>query len=168
MFSGIIQQIGTIIDCSQKHLLVDFTYETLLFGSSVSIDGVCLTAVRFEDKGVHFDLTEETVRCTTLGELKKGDRVNIERSLKYGDEIGGHLVSGHVLQTVKLIEIKKNVYTFSTPSKELLHKGFVSLNGASLTVCQPDNKKFEVHFIPETLARTTFSEKRVGDSINLE
>lgn len=172
MFTGIIQQVGHIQEIQkQKNLLryaVIFSHEGLQRGASVSIDGVCQTAVQI-DSAVWFEAVLETCRCTTLGFLKKGDPVNIERSATFGQEIGGHLVSGHVYTTVKLSKIEGNVYTFSSPSTEyLFNKGFVALNGASLTVCDVTKDSFKVHFIPETLSHTTFGIKKVGDLINIE
>jgi len=169
MFSGIIQAICKVSGRTEASLCVDMPTEGLVAGASVSVDGVCLTAAILEPQGVWFDLTEETLRLTTLKNLQVGDLVHIERALKYGQEIGGHFVSGHIFQRVEILSINDNVYTFSAPQKNfLLPKGFIALNGVSLTICDPNEKSFCIHFVKETLARTTFAQKKVGDEVNLE
>lgn len=149
----------------------------LVRGASVSIDGVCLTVARIEGSQVLFDVMGESLDCTTLKFLSTGDLVNIERSAKQNDEIGGHLLSGHVDGMVQIVSVEtppnNHILTLSVPgelSKYLFRKGYVGLSGASLTVASIDKKQnqFSVHLIPETLRLTIFGAKRVGDFLNLE
>ncbi len=174
MYTGIVQDLAPVIALKRSHLL----QYALLFpknllqnlepGMSVAVDGICQTVVRIENDSVWFDATEESCSCTTLKYLKKGDRVHLERSLKFGDEIGGHILSGHVTTTVELIAKNEARYTFACSDQYLFNKGFVALNGVSLTVCECNEKSFTVHLIPETLKRTTFPQKEVGDLVNIE
>jgi len=159
----------------------------LAVGASVSVAGVCLTVTGFDRMGVTFDAIKETQERTTLGRLHQGDRVNVERSARAGDEIGGHEVSGHVDGTAEIAAVDRepgrHVLTFRAPRQLLRYvfpKGFVALDGCSLTVVDVDRAAaprddadsgagtFTVHLIPETLRMTTFGEKRAGDRVNLE
>jgi len=151
--------------------------EAISLGSSISVDGVCLTVVQITNDRVRFDVMEETLRKTTLGDLKEGDFVNIERSAKMGDEIGGHVMSGHVSTVAEIIDVHEfennKVMTFKVDPvwmKYILSKGFIGLDGASLTVVDAEKNKgtFQVWFIPETLRLTRFGEKKVGDKVNVE
>ncbi len=175
MFTGIVRFIGRITEIIRKESLlqyaVAFPHEHLERGASVSIDGVCQTVVRIDGENVWFDAIEETLQKTTLGSIEVGDLVNIERSAKIGDEIGGHLLSGHIYGTATLAQIDGNIFTFTCPQKWLKYlfpKGFVALNGASLTVVDVGISHFTVHLIPETLKRTTFGQKKIGDRVNVE
>jgi len=184
MFTGIIQgqaKITAIVEKpSLKTLTVDLTgpfRDGLLNGASVSIDGVCLTVTELSAIGVSFDVMLETLNLTTLGSLSVGDLVNIERSAHEGKEVGGHILSGHVDGTavVSAVETPENnrVITFQAPKRLMRYifsKGFIALNGASLTVVNADKRAgtFQVWFIPETLRITTFASKRVDDRINIE
>ena len=146
-------------------------------GASIAIDGVCLTVTRLEADIALFDVMQETIRVTTLADLEPGMRVNVERSMRGGAEVGGHLVSGHVdgLATIVRLERPENNWTivFSVPPgwmKYIFPKGFIALNGVSLTVGFVDRAaaQFAVYLIPETLKRTTFGLKGVGDRVNFE
>ncbi len=184
MFSGIVQGTAEIISAIQrddvltieielgKHLI-----EGLEIGASVAVDGVCLTAVEIVESTAKFDIIEETIRCTTLDMVRKNTQANIERSLKFGDEIGGHNVSGHVTSVATISEVKQGVNgrTLQLTSEEkeisyLMPKGFVAIDGISLTVGEVNRSTatFDVHLIPETIAVTTIGEKQVGDKVNLE
>lgn len=167
MFSGIIQEIGTIL--SQSPLTITLSNQkNLKVGASISVDGVCLTVTSILDDSVTFDLSMETLQLTTLGQKGVGDKVNLERALCYGDEIGGHMVSGHVGTTTTLLE-KGEVWRFTLPAiPYLFYKGFVTLNGVSLTIASLDEESFGVAFIPETLRQTTFKDMEVGTKVNLE
>jgi len=181
MFSGIVQSIAPVSSIQKNDkgatLILHFT-EALLcdlnIGVSVSVAGVCLTVVKIEGHKVFFDLTNETLEKTTLKNLQENSIVNIERSLKVGDEIGGHLLSGHVHGVATLFEKKEDgMFRFQLPEelkKFVIEKGFIALDGASLTVVDYDNDagKFSVAFIPETLSATTFGSLQVGDSVNVE
>lgn len=149
----------------------------LEIGASVGVDGVCLTVTRIDGERAHFDVIQQTLEQTTLGELSVGDWVNVERSARYGDEIGGHGISGHVDTAVEIIDVatpeNNRELTFTLPSAlqaYIFQRGFVGLNGCSLTVAEvdPANTSFKVCLIPETLRITTFAEKVVGDRVNLE
>lgn len=183
MFTGIIQGIFKITDiksrANTRQLFIEFTpelLEGLKTGASVAIDGVCLTVIAIENNIVSFDVIDESLRKTTLGQLQTGDQVNIERSLKYGDEIGGHQVSGHVFGTAIISDIEKSdtshtltIQCSAEWMKYILPKGFIALDGASLTVGEVDLKGFfKIHLIPETLRLTRFGSKSTGDVVNLE
>lgn len=149
----------------------------LQLGASVAVNGTCLTAVEIDGDTVRFDLIQETREQTNLGELRRGSAVNIERSYRVGDEVGGHILSGHTSTTVEVVHrlaaAGRCVLTIAVPEqwmRYLMPKGFVALNGASLTIQNCDRAKriFTVSLIPETLARTTFDAVRMGDRLNLE
>lgn len=172
MFTGIVQEIGEVIEVKRvgSHLRygIACSKDELELGASVAVDGVCQTVISLEN-AIYFEATEETCRCTTIDFLKKGERINIERPLRFGQEVGGHLFSGHITERSKIVDISENVYTFSCENPDyLIHKGYIALNGVSLTVCDVDDNTFKVHFIPETLTRTTFENKSIGDWVNLE
>lgn len=149
----------------------------LVLGASVALNGNCLTVVAVEGAVVRFDLIRETVEISNLGTLRAGDEVNVERSFRVGDEVGGHILSGHVATTVEVVAIDADpghrLLTLSVPGdwmRYLMPKGFVALNGASLTIAELSRQAgtFQVSLIPETLARTTFRDVAVGDGLNLE
>ena len=151
--------------------------EGLELGASVALNGNCVTAVSVQGAVVNFDLIRETLEISNLGRLAVGSRVNFERSFRVGDEVGGHILSGHVASTVEVVERMNDgghqVITFGVPRRWmpfLMPKGFVALNGASLTIVDVDREacSFTVSLIPETLARTTFDALTVGDHVNLE
>jgi riboflavin synthase len=184
MFTGIVQgkyQLAKVDKLEGLHkLFVDFPVdlkEELAMGASVAMDGVCLTVASIEDARVGFDVMQESLSLTTLGTKDTGSWVNLERSAKAGAEIGGHPMSGHVDTKAKVIEISapENNYVirFSMDPKWMRYvfsKGFLSINGCSLTVVNADKQKgeFEVWLIPETLRLTTFGELSVGDLVNIE
>ena len=147
----------------------------LQIGASVSINGVCLTVVSINEEKVKFDIITETLNRTNLGDLSVGSRVNIERSLKFGDEIGGHILSGHIMATgiIHSRVESGDQMTFSilaSPSthKYLTEKGYIAVDGISLTVGEVENGIFHLHIIPETLRLTTLGSKQIGDVVNLE
>ncbi len=184
MFTGIIQGTFPVSELENKNGLTRFavalTEELLLdlkIGASVSVNGVCLTVTQIEGHNVYFDIIAETLKVTTLKFLKLGVLVNIERSLKFGDELGGHLLSGHVDTTVIIIDLKQpeNNYllTLQVDAKfmeYILPKGYVGLHGASLTIVSPDSNQnsFQVSLIPETLRLTNLKNYLIGDELNLE
>ena len=181
MFSGIVQSTAPVLSFQKNEhgavltlLFTEAFLRDLKIGASVSVAGVCLTVVKIEEANVSFDLTDETMRVTTLGNVKEGDAVNIERSIKVGDEIGGHLLSGHVHGIATLLEKHEDgMFRFQLPEelkKFVIEKGFIALDGASLTVVDYDRDKgaCSVAFIPETLWATTFGTLAVGDQVNVE
>lgn len=180
MFSGIVQTtvpVASYLQSGDTHRLVlSFTDELksgLEIGASVAIAGVCLTVVAIESEHVSFDISSETLERTTLGSLSAGDLVNVERSIRVGDEIGGHILSGHVVTTGEIIQILDSKFYIQIPKglmKYVLEKGFIAVDGCSLTVVAPDAETgvFTVALIPETLERTTFGARQVGDKVNVE
>ncbi|CAI8354261.1 MAG: Riboflavin synthase [Candidatus Poseidoniaceae archaeon] len=180
MFTGIVQGKGEIVSVESGNEITTFqirvpSTEGLQIGASISIDGVCLTATAFTDKIVSFDVIPETLEKTTLGQLEQGHYVNVERSLRYGDEVGGHLLSGHIIGR-GLVSKSEQVgdgaqYSIIAPPnvrKYLVSKGYVGIDGISLTVGDVSEDHFDLHLIPETLRLTTIGEKQVGDAVNLE
>lgn len=181
MFTGIVQSTGRVVAVERKEQAQSFVLDLgevardLKLGASVSIAGVCLTVVGIEGAYIRFDVMGETLVKTALGSVQVEDVLNVERSAKVGDEIGGHVVSGHVVGVVSIraIETPKNnhVITFTCDPiwmSYILPKGFVALDGCSLTIVDVGPDWFTVHLIPETLTRTTFGQKRVGDRVHLE
>lgn len=182
MFTGIVQGVGKIIQIIDKDKLRSFKIElpkhlmqNLQIGASIANDGCCLTLTGFGDDWVIFDIMQETLSITTLGDKKVGDYINIERSAKYGDEVGGHIMSGHVACTAKITQIIKTetncTMVIEIPSlfqKYILYKGFIGIDGASLTIGKINDNQFSIHLIPETLAITTLKDKKEGDKVNIE
>jgi len=183
MFTGIVKGLCPITHIQILNnfatLTINLTSElvqNLEIGASVAINGVCLTAVTIDHNLVSFDLIDETLKCTNLKNLSVGNLVNIERSARFGDEIGGHLISGHVVDTVtiqKIDSIQDNLtmqlHCNKKWMKYLFPKGYVALDGISLTIGSVDpNGSFSVHLIPETRRQTTLGFKKEGDLVNLE
>lgn len=151
--------------------------EDLKIGASVAINGVCLTVVSISDGVASFEVGTETARISNLGELSDGSYVNVERSFRVGDEVGGHILSGHVADVVtvesNVIRKSESTLEFRIPAtwrQYVMPKGFVALNGCSLTVAELDRESgiASINLIPETLRRTTFDEVSKGDRLNLE
>jgi len=184
MFTGIIKGMFPVVEVIDKPGLKTFVValssdlvEGLRTGASVAVNGVCLTVVSIEGTHVRFDAMEETLRLTTLGKIQIGENVNIERSARMGDEIGGHVMSGHISTMAEIVAIDSSennkAMTFSVDPvwmKFLFSKGFVGLDGASLTIvnAQKEAGTFQVWFIPETLRLTRFGDKQIGDQVNVE
>ncbi len=180
MFTGIVQGRGTVLSIEKGEAVWSFSINLpnttgLERGASVAVNGVCLTATDMDGDKVQFDVIQETLERTNLGRLLAGDEVNIERSLKMGDELGGHLLSGHIMGTGQITartEVGEGVdLTVSTPSsmmKFIHEKGYIGLNGASLTIGEVVEHQFNIHLIPETLRLTTFASIQKGDLINIE
>lgn len=187
MFTGIVQSQAEVISVTTANKLsrlvisVDSALVSQLeIGASIAINGTCLTVVMFDEQAdgryeISFDVIDETLRVTTLGQLSSGDWVNLERSLKVGDELGGHIVSGHVHHKSTLVN-KEETSTnttlyFSCENpwlKYVFDKGFITINGTSLTVGKVTDTSFNVHLIPETLTRTNLGKLNVADKVNLE
>ena len=184
MYTGIVQgkyQIKTVEKRPGLHTFVVPFSENLMdgleLGASVAMDGVCLTVAGIESNAVRFDVMQETLSLTTLGSFNSGDWVNLERSAKAGAEIGGHMISGHVDTCAEIVSIHRPennyVIRFRLDLKWMRYvfsKGFLSINGCSLTIVNVDKTtgEFEVWLIPETLKLTTFDQKSVGDKVNIE
>lgn len=184
MFTGIVQGSFPLLAVERKPGLHSFTIELpepllddLVIGASVAVDGVCLTVTAIDQGKVYFDIMQQTLSLTTLGELDTGDIVNIERSARQGVEIGGHVISGHVDNTAEVVAIEQpennKFITYRAPAEQMKYifaKGFVSLNGCSLTVASVNREEhtLTVCYIPETLRVTTHGAKVIGDRINFE
>lgn len=182
MFTGIVQAIGTIARVEpiggDTRIVIDaggLDMSDVAIGDSISVSGVCLTAVVVDGAQFAADVSVETLSRTTLGTLKSGDCINLEKSLRLADRLGGHLVSGHVdaLGRVVLVEpeARSQRWTFDVPpglSRYIAAKGSVCIDGVSLTVNDVGSNRFGVNLIPHTIDVTTFRDKRVGDAVNVE
>jgi riboflavin synthase len=186
MFTGIVTDVGTISSVKPRakgvRLRIETHYapETIAIGASISCGGVCLTVVELPEKGSNrrwFDVEawEEALRLTTAAEWKAGTRVNLERALRIGDELGGHIVSGHV-DGAAVIAAREDEgeavrFTLEAPAefaKFIAPKGSVALDGTSLTVNKVDGGRFDVLLIHQSLAVTTWGDRQPGDRVNLE
>ena len=189
MFTGIVQGVAQVHALSDRPGLRTFTLAVpagflsdVAIGASIAVDGVCLTVTRFDTAAglVDFDVMQQTLRLTTLGALAVGSSVNVERAAREGAEVGGHVLSGHVdfCATLESIRRPENncVLRFAVPApwmRYIFPKGYVAVNGASLTVAEAGHLPggagwFEVWLIPETLRLTTFGTKAVGDAVHIE
>ncbi|PLR49500.1 riboflavin synthase [Chimaeribacter arupi] len=183
MFTGIVQGTAPVVAIDEKpnfrtHV-VQLPAEMLpglALGASVAHNGCCLTVTSIDGDRVSFDLIKETLRLTNLGALQVGDRVNLERAARFSDEIGGHLMSGHIICTAEISKIVTSEHNrqvwFRIANAEymkyILHKGYIGIDGISLTLGEVVKDRFCVHLIPETLERTTLGKKRLGDVVNIE
>ena len=182
MFTGIVQGTAKVVhidkkDRFQTHVLVleGALNEGLEIGASVAHNGCCLTVTKIEGTQISFDLMQATLALTNLGELEEGDSVNIERAAKFGDEIGGHSMSGHISLMAEISEVidtpNNRTIWFTLPQesmKYVLAKGYIGLDGCSLTIGEVEDSRFSVHLIPETLERTLFGRRQAGEKINVE
>ena len=183
MFTGIVQGTRQVVSVERREAFATFHIQLghdlchgLKAGASVAVNGVCLTVTECSDESASFDVMQETLRVTNLTDLQADAMVNIERAARFGEEVGGHNLSGHVHDIVTVAEVEKTpdntTITFEFPERwqeYLLPKGYVSLNGASLTIgAQVSDNRFAVHLIPETLRMTTFGQVKVGEKVNLE
>ena len=184
MFTGIITDIGRLRSMEKTgdtRLVIETAYDAagIELGASIACDGACLTVVeRGVENGQNWfavEASQETLDCTALGTWKEGQRINLERALKVGDELGGHIVSGHVDGVGKILDIRPEGdsmrFTFEAPEdlkKFIAEKGSVTLNGTSLTVNEVEGRRFGVNIIPHTQAVTTWGTAKAGDAVNLE
>jgi riboflavin synthase len=188
MFTGIVQGVATVAQLQDRPGLRSFTLaftpgfaDGLAIGASVAVDGVCLTvtALRGSDSA-DFDVMQQSLALTTLGALAEGSRINVERAARDGAEIGGHPLSGHVDFKARVAEVRRpennHVLRVAVPApwmRYVFAKGYIAVNGASLTVAEAQRQGdgsgwFEVWLIPETLRMTTFGDKAVGEALNIE
>ena len=184
MFSGIIENFGKVKEFKKKgeyhlKLSTNFKIKDIKKGSSISCNGVCLTAHTIKKNGkfidVDFDVSKETIRCTNLSGLEKGSIVNLEKSLRVGDEVSGHFVFGHVDSTTKILKINKIdrshqvVFAITKNTKKFItRKCSIALNGISLTVNEVSKGTFSVNIVPYTWKNTNFHLIREGEIINVE
>ena len=181
MFTGLVEEKGELLqkiktgDGYQFVIKAANILEDLNIGSSISVNGCCLTVVRKVENAFAVDTIEETLKKTNLGSLSVGDKVNLERSLKADARLGGHFVLGHVDTKGSVLEIKElsnsHFLTIEYPEefkKYLIYVGSVSIDGVSMTVAQLEGNTFSVGIIPFTWQETIFSNKKIGDTVNLE
>jgi riboflavin synthase len=182
MFTGLIEEIGLIKGTSQigrqqfkQTISCDIISGEVKSGDSVAVDGVCLTVVGVDRKEIQVDISSETSGVTLLSKKSKGTKVNLERALKMGDRLDGHIVQGHVDGISQLIAVKNlgNFYdiSFSLDSsvkKYCIHKGSIAVNGISLTISALQEESFTVAIIPQTYTATTMSDLRAGDRVHIE
>ena len=181
MFTGIVAASCEVVATEQgeevRSIVVDLSGydDDLEIGASVAIDGVCMTVVSSIDGHVRFEAIPETLERTTMGLLKQGSRVNIERSLRMGDELGGHILSGHIMSTARILQrtqkgegIDLLIEHQADTKPYILEKGYIAVDGMSLTVGEVQSEGFNLHIIPETLRITTIGAKTEGDLVNIE
>ena len=185
MFSGIIEEFATLVDIKRDRENIDFTLtcsftDELSIDQSVAHNGVCLTVVKIEGKNYVVTAMKETLDRTNLGLIKVGDKVNVERSMLMNGRLDGHIVQGHVDQTAKCVNMEdaggSTYFTFEYPeNREMARRGYftvdkgsVTVNGVSLTVCNPTANTFQVAIIPYTMEHTNFQDIKVGTVVNLE
>jgi riboflavin synthase len=180
MFSGIVTEVGQVRRLCRGEILgltiaAGFDTAALPIGASIACSGACLTVVAVEPGAFSAEASAETMACTTIGEWREGTPVNLERSLRLGDELGGHLVSGHVDGIARIVERRPEGqsvrFVFEAPSALMpliAPKGSVALDGVSLTVNEAAGNRFGVNIIPHTLACTNLGTARPGQSMNLE
>ena len=182
MFTGIIQATGRVTrseprggDLRLGIVAPEFDTSDVALGESVAVSGCCLTVVAHQGDTLAFDISNESLALTTLGDLGVGDRVNLEKALRLSDRLGGHLVSGHVDAIGRIVSIQTDArsqrWVIEAPpalARYIAAKGSVCVDGVSLTVNTVEGVRFGVNLIPHTLEQTTFGDRRVGDRVNLE
>ena len=182
MFTGIIQSTGRVARAERRggdlRLVVEasgFDSPGVALGDSIAVSGCCLTVVARDNDALAFDVSNESLSLTTLGGLRSGDAVNLEKALRLSDRLGGHLVSGHVDGVGSIVSIEPDArsqrWVIAAPPglmRYVAAKGSVCVDGVSLTVNAVDGDEFEVNLVPHTVEHTTFGDRRVGDRVNLE
>jgi riboflavin synthase len=177
MFTGIVEEIGIVKETSRDRLAFEAhrVVEGAKTGDSIAVNGVCLTVVSLENRGFSVDVMPETLRRTNLGRLHYNDRVNLERALVLGGRLGGHLVSGHVDETGEVLDVSSEeearIMKISAPAElmsYMVDKGFIAVDGVSLTIVDVDDASFVVSLVGYTMKNTTLGGKRAGDVVNLE
>ena len=185
MFSGIVEEMATLINIEHEqeniHLTLRCSFtDELKIDQSIAHNGVCLTIVRLKDETYTVTAMKETLERSNLGSLKIGDHINIERSMTMNGRLDGHIVQGHVDQTAKCVNIEdadgSTYFTFEYPFNSQLaqrgyftvDKGSVTVNGVSLTVCEPTNNSFKVAIIPYTKENTNFADIEIDSIVNIE
>ena len=177
MFTGIVEEVGRVKNATTVHLSMVATkvIKSLKLGDSIAVNGACLTVVTISGGTFAVDISPETKRRTNLGLLFPGQSVNLERSLSVNDRMGGHIVQGHVDATGKITRYKSegdfSTITFRAPKRimrYIVEKGFIAIDGASLTIVKRGATSFTVSVIPYTIQNTVLGERQVGDLVNLE
>jgi riboflavin synthase len=181
MFTGIIEEIGTITSVQSSKDAIVFTIgakkiaDDMSLGDSIAVNGVCLTVTAFNESSFSVDVMPETVKSTSLNQLKQGSKVNLERAMSANGRFGGHFVSGHVDGVAKIVKkqrISNAVYYELQVSEDLtdtlIHKGSITIDGISLTIFGLEKEKVVISIIPHTLMETILGSKDVGDMVNIE
>ena len=177
MFTGIVEEIGKVISARPGNLTVTAgrVLEDMIEGASIAVNGVCLTVTSFDNKSFTVEVMEETLSRTNLGLLKSGDGVNLERPLTLGGRLGGHLVQGHIDDTARVVSITPQgesvIAGFEAPPRltnYIVEKGFIAVDGVSLTVVARNSGSFQVSLVDYTRQHTILRDLRVGDTVNLE
>lgn len=175
MFTGIIEDIGKVIDITSSQIQIETCLDDIKTGDSIAVNGVCLTVTKINGKQLSFDYSPTTSDITNVSLLKKNSLVNLERALTLQTRLGGHIVSGHIDTSTKIVDIKKNgnFYIISFAVNEIIKKyvvkkGFIAIDGISLTVAENNEQSFSVTMIPETFNKTIFHTRKTGDIVNIE
>ena len=177
MFTGIVEEVGSIVSVATGKLTVGAgqTLKDIQLGGSIAVNGICLTVTTFDDKSFSVDVMLETLKRTNLGLLHAGDKVNLERPLKLNGEIGGHLVQGHIDDTGRVVQTAREgeavLMRFQTKPelmRYIVPKGFIAVDGTSLTVTTKDANTFGVSLVGYTLQHTILADRKPGDTVNLE
>jgi riboflavin synthase len=181
MFTGLIEDVGRVDKITKTgasarlDITTNFFLEEINIGDSVAVNGVCLTVVEKGASRLSFDVSPDTMDCTTFNRIKAGHPVNLERALRLGDRMGGHIVSGHVDCIATIVERRELsgniVFSFRIPGKfagYIIEKGSVTVEGISLTINTVSEEGFSVNIIPHTAGKTTLQYKKPGDEVNIE
>jgi riboflavin synthase len=181
MFTGLVEELGTVVALVPRGAAVELSLcgpivsEDAALGASIAVNGCCLTVVRRENDVLTFEAGSETLSRTNLGRLQPGSRVNLERSLRVGDRLGGHYVSGHIDGLGELVRrVEEGPWAFlwfrvpGELARQMASKGSVAVDGVSLTLVEVTNDQFSVALIPHTLSVTTLGSLRPGDAVNIE
>ncbi len=177
MFTGIIEEIGKVSSASTTRLVISArqVVDGIKPGDSIAINGACLTVTDFDRVSFSVDVMPETLQRTNLGQLTAGDGVNLERPTTLGGQLGGHLVQGHIDDIGRIISMEREgealLFRFEAPPEVMRYtapKGFIAVDGISLTITEKDNSSFQVSVVEYTRRNTTLSSRKVGDVVNLE
>jgi riboflavin synthase len=177
MFTGIVEEIGIVKETSRDCLTFEAhkVLEGMKVGDSIAVNGACLTVVVLEDRSFSVNIMPETLRCTNLGSLHYSDPVNLERALELGGRLGGHLVLGHIDDTGEIMDVTSeetaHIMRILAPAKlmpYIVDKGFIAVDGVSLTIVDLDDSSFVVSLVSYTMENSTLGKKRPGDIVNLE
>ena len=177
MFTGIVEEVGRVTSAPPGKLVITASriLKGMELGGSIAVNGVCLTITNFNTNSFSVDIMPETLKRTNLGLLRAGDGVNLERPLALGGELGGHLVQGHIDDTGRVTSIipdgETTIIRFEAPPevmRYIVEKGFIAVDGVSLTVASKDTGSFQVSIVAYTREHTTLGSRRVGDLVNLE
>ena len=175
MFTGIVEDIGKVVNITNSQIEIETCLDGIKIGDSIAVNGVCLTVIKISNNKISFDYSPTTSDITNISLLKKNSVVNLERALTLNTRLGGHIVSGHIDTNTTIIDIKKEdrFYFISFKVNEdikkyIVKKGFVSIDGISLTIAKNNDENFSVTMIPETFNKTIFHTRKIGDVVNVE